>query len=137
MPNSDWVEISTLTEFESAEIFLKEVVKASGQSIKAHGFDKHWLRSPLKPRQSMRVPLALLNRFEIWPTFAGPVPSIIAEDELFVAIHKPAGVHTHPVGYEATANLVSWLVSQSAGIAERIRYHRSSGRDPLGLDFGR
>lgn len=128
MPNNDWVEISTLTEFTSLEVFLKEVIKASGQSIKAQGFDKRWLNAPLRARQSVRLPLQLLNRFEIWPSFTGPAPRLLSEDNEFVALHKPAEVHTHPVGYEATPNLLSWLVTQGRHDLLRV--------NPTGPDRG-
>lgn len=107
-----WVEISTIQDFNTAELFLKEVLLASGQSIKSQGFERTWLSSPLKQRQTFKVPLELLNRAEIWPTFSGPSPAIISEDPPFVALHKPAGVHTHPTAYEDTPNLLSWLVTQ-------------------------
>lgn len=112
MPNDFWVEITTLEDFSSAEDFLKNVVKASGQSIKQHGFDKRWLKSHLKSKNTFKLPLALLNRHEIWPSFSGPKPSILNESTAFVAIHKPAGVHTHQISYEATPNLLSWLVTE-------------------------
>ena len=112
MPNDFWVESCVLENFNSAEEFLKDVVKASGQSIKQHGLDKKWLKSPLKSKNTFKLPLALLNRHQIWPSFTGPQPFIISESEDFVAIHKPPAVHTHPLSYEGTANLLSWLVTQ-------------------------
>lgn len=107
-----WVEICTLSAHVTAEGFLKDVMLVSGQAIKAANLEKTWLRNPLTARQILRVPLTLINRQEIWPLFEGPRPGLIDETDEFVAIHKPAEVHTHPVAYDPTPNLLSWLVTQ-------------------------
>lgn len=114
MPSKEsaWVELCPLQDFSTAEGFLKDTLGASGQAIKAQGFDRTWLAAPLKARALCRVPLELVNRHEIWPEFEGSAPRILEEDRHFLALHKPAGVHTHPQGYEDTPNLLSWLVTQ-------------------------
>ena len=114
MPSDDrsWIGITTLQDFPTAEAFLKDVLNASGQSIKQQDFERTWLTTPLKKKQTFKLPLELLNRGEIWPTYQGPSPCILSEQPPIVAIHKPAGIHTHPLAYEDAPNLLSWLVTQ-------------------------
>lgn len=104
------VDVCVWGDYQSVEAFLKEGLKLSGQAIKRHDFPLAWLRGPLTHQTALRLPLSLLNQGMIWPSYQGPVPKLLAEDESFVAIHKPPGVHTHPLGYVPDANLLSWLV---------------------------
>jgi 23S rRNA pseudouridine1911/1915/1917 synthase len=115
-----------LVDHASLYDFLKELLGASGQQLKHHLPGKRQDR--VRARHTLTLPLALVNHREVWPTYVGPAPRIIVEDDELVALHKPAGVHTHPQGYEATPNLVSWLVAQG-------RYNLAAV-NPAGADRG-
>ncbi len=127
MPNDD-CGVCPLSDFASAEEFLRALLGASGQSLKEHVPDRRWLGSPLKRGQTVRLPLALVNRGLVWPGFEGPEPRILAEDPRFVALWKPPGVHTHPVAYEPAANLLSWLAREGR--------HDLLAVNPEGMDRG-
>jgi 23S rRNA pseudouridine1911/1915/1917 synthase len=103
------IEWSPLEDHASGETLLKTVFKASGQQIKKYSFNRKWLASPVKAHALIRLPIALVNSKEIWPWVEHQGAEILLENNEFLALHKPAGIHTHPLAYEATPNLVSWL----------------------------
>lgn len=103
------IEWSPLADHTSGEALLKTVFKASGQQIKKYSFNRNWLASPVKAHALIRLPIALVNAKEIWPWIDHYGAEILLEDSDFLVLHKPAGIHTHPLAYEATPNLVSWL----------------------------
>ena len=107
---SDTLEWCTLTDFTSGETLLKDGFGASGQLIKKFEFTKEWLAQRIAARSLVRLPIAFVNRSEIWPIYQGPAGRVLAETENFLALHKPPGIHTHPLNYEEAPNLVSWLV---------------------------
>ncbi|MFP5490567.1 MAG: RluA family pseudouridine synthase [Bacteriovoracia bacterium] len=103
------IEWSPLEDHTSGEALLKTVFKASGQQIKKYSFNRKWLATPVKAHALIRLPIALVNAKEIWPWVEHQGVEILLENDDFLALHKPAGIHTHPLAYEATPNLVSWL----------------------------
>jgi 23S rRNA pseudouridine1911/1915/1917 synthase len=103
------IEWSPLEDHASGEALLKTVFKASGQQIKKYSFNRKWLATPVRAQALIRLPLALVNAKEIWPWVDHEGAEILFENNDFLVLHKPAGIHTHPLAYEATPNLVSWL----------------------------
>src|SRR5690606_10436250 len=73
------------------------------------------LKRPLKSKKSFDIALDAINANLISPSFEGDIPRIINEDENFIVIHKPAGLHGHPLNYEEHDNVLSWLRSQGRG----------------------
>lgn len=110
------IEWSPLEDHASGETLLKTVFKASGQQIKKYSFNRKWLASPVKAHALIRLPIALVNASEIWPWVEHQGAEILSENDELLALHKPAGVHTHPLAYEATPNLVSWLAVVRPGL---------------------
>lgn len=104
------LEWCPLTDFTSVETLLKDAFGASGQLIKKFEFSKEWLAQRVAARSLVKLPIAFVNRSEIWPVYEGPQGLILRESAEYLALHKPAGIHTHPLNYEAVPNLVSWLV---------------------------
>ncbi len=100
-----------LQNFESLEVFLKESLGLSGQKIKSSELSKKQLQSSLSHRQELSLPIELINWKEICPTAHQEV-SVLCETINWLALHKPAGVHTHPHGYDSSPNLVGWLATQ-------------------------
>lgn len=98
---------------ESLEQFLKESLGLSGQKVKSSPFSKKQLQANLVMRQEIHLPLELVNWREICPTPHAQI-EVISETKDWLALHKPAGVHTHPHGYEIEANLIGWLAAQPA-----------------------
>ncbi len=126
MPSEVSLGFTPLADHASLYDFLKDLLGVSGQQL------KHYLPGRrgdgVRARATLSLPLALVNHREVWPGFAGPAPRIVAEDDWLVALHKPAGVHTHPQGYEPTPNLVSWLATQGR--------HDLTAVNPAGHDRG-
>lgn len=123
---SDVLEWCACEAFSTGEDLLKQVFRFSGQQIKKYDFNKRWLQTPVKPRDLVRLPLELVNHHEVYPSYEGPPVAIVGESDNFLALHKPAGIHTHPQGYQAKANLVSWLATHGRAPLTRVN---SSGQD--------
>lgn len=108
--HNDAFGFTPLSSHPSLYDFLKELFSVSGQQLKnllpgKRTFD-------VRARQTIWLPIELVNHRQVWPGFNGLSPSILSEDDSIVALHKPAGIHTHGLAYDPTPNLVSWLVSQ-------------------------
>lgn len=114
------IEFCVLTKFPQLIDLLKSVFLLSGQQIKKSALSKNVLERPLEARATVRLPLTLTNHREIYPLYQGPLPSVIEESADFVAIHKPAGVHTVSQEYQLDANLCSWLASSGRAALLRV-----------------
>ncbi|MFP5458272.1 MAG: RluA family pseudouridine synthase [Bacteriovoracia bacterium] len=119
------IEWCALVPFASSEVLLKQVFKCSGQQLKKHTLDRKWLMMPIAARQVVQLPLALVNAKEIWPWTDYSGVAVVAEDEELLALHKPPGIHTHPLHYEPVPNLVSWL----AAAAPKLTLVNAQGMD--------
>lgn len=105
--------LSPLEDWEQAQEFLR-ALGISRAHLKRHCSGSELKRS-LQAKKSLDVSLDVLNHNEISPSFTGEGPKIIQEDENFLVIHKPAGLHGHPLNYLEQDNVLSWLRSQNRG----------------------
>ena len=63
----------------------------------------------LEKTGTVEVPLNLFNNLLINPNFCGEKPNIIFEDEHLIVLHKPVGIHNHPLSYLENDNCLSYL----------------------------
>jgi 23S rRNA pseudouridine1911/1915/1917 synthase len=108
--NNDSIEIQWLYNEASLGEAVKNLLGCSGQLIKKHLSVKEQRRS-LKARQLSHLPMDLVNHLQINPQYRGPLPSILAETEDYLALHKPPGVHSHPLKYTDQDTLLNYLAS--------------------------
>jgi 23S rRNA pseudouridine1911/1915/1917 synthase len=87
---------------------LQDTLKCSGQLIKRHFSSKQQAHA-VRVRDVSRLPLDFVNNLRINPTFRGPRPSIIAETEDYIVVHKPAFVHSHPLVYSDQDTILNFL----------------------------
>lgn len=106
----DYVEFSWLNPEGTLKEALKKTLGTSGQQIKKYFSSKEQDRL-LKKGDVSRLPLPLVNNLQINPEYQGPAVSIISENEDFLVLHKPPGVHCHPLSYEDQDTLLNYLVS--------------------------
>lgn len=104
------VEFSWLNPEPSFKEALKKALGSSGQLIKRYFSSKEQDRS-IRARDVSRLPLSFVNHMKINPIYVGPPITIISENENFLVIHKPPGVHCHPLSYDDKDTVLNFLVS--------------------------
>lgn len=108
---TDYVELCWLKDEVSLKDVLKETLGSSGQLLKKYLSSKEQMRS-LKARQVSKLPLNLVNHLRINPSYIGPEMKIIAENEKFIALHKPNQIHSHPHSYEDKNTVLNYLLEK-------------------------
>lgn len=96
----------------SLEEFLRQDLQLSGQSLKKHGLSKKFLQKKITQKQEIELPLDLLNKDLVCADYQGPNVEILYEDEAFLVVDKPAGIHGHPLSYSDNKNVLSFLRSK-------------------------
>ena len=119
----EFVEFQWLNDSPSHKSALQEVLNCSGQLLKKH-FSSKELSRPIKIRDTSRLPLDLVNHLSINPVFKGPRPYVIKETKNYLVIHKPAGVHSHPLCYSDQDTLINFLAE--GGYWESLRVNQLS-----------
>ncbi len=90
---------------------LQTALHSSGQQLKKY-FSSKQLEREVKAGDLLRLPLDLVNHLKINPIFKGPRPIVLKEDSLYLALHKPPGVHCHPLIYSDKDTLLNFLVEE-------------------------
>lgn len=104
------IEFQWLQDEPSLKDALKAALGCSGQLIKKFYSSKEQDRK-IRARDVSRLPLSLVNNLKINPEYLGPATSVIAETADWIAVHKPAGIHSHPLVYDDKDTLLNFLVS--------------------------
>jgi 23S rRNA pseudouridine1911/1915/1917 synthase len=104
----DQVEFQWLKDAPSLKEALQLTLGCSGQLLKKH-FSSRDLGRPQKTKEVVRLPLGLVNHLQINPTYEGPESRIIHETADYIALHKPPGIHSHPLCYEDQNTLLNYL----------------------------
>ncbi len=105
----DFIEFQWLYDEESYKDALKAALGSSGQLLKRHFSTKEQSRS-IKSQDLARLPLDFVNHMQINPHFRGPRPKILKETQDYLVLHKPAGLHCHPLCYSDQDTLLNFLV---------------------------
>lgn len=106
------IEFQWLHDEPSFKDGLKTALGCSGQLIKKHYSSKEQDRR-IQARQITKLPLSLVNHLKINPEYQGPKSFIIKETSDWLAVHKPSGVHCHPLTYEDKDTLLNFLVTEN------------------------
>ena len=104
------IEFSWLQDESSLKEALKKTLGCSGQLIKRHYSSKEQDRA-VRKKEVVALPLDLVNHLLINPEYQGPEVRILGETSDFLILHKPPGVHCHPLRYQDTDTLLNFLVS--------------------------
>lgn len=107
----EWIEVQWLRDEKSLKEALQESLQSSGQQLKKY-FSSKQLQRPVVAKELLKLPLDLVNHLKINPEFKGPKPSVLSEDSLYIALHKPAGVHCHPHSYSDKDTLLNYLAAE-------------------------
>ncbi len=101
--------LTILEEYQSLENALVDVLKISKSAIKKSSLSKSFLNRSIKKNQSVQIPIDILNKGIVNPIYNGPIPETIFEDDLFLVLDKPEMVHSHPLSYSETDNILSYI----------------------------
>jgi 23S rRNA pseudouridine1911/1915/1917 synthase len=92
------LQFSWLEDFISFKAGLIALLNCSSQRLKLF-FSAKELSRPVKKGSLGAVPIDLLNHLQVNPMYMGPDVKIIAEEQDWLVVHKPPGVHSHPLKY--------------------------------------
>lgn len=115
----EYVELSWLHGESSLKEALKKTFGSSGQLIKRYYSSKEQDRK-VNPREVAKLPLSLVNHLKINPEYKGPEVLILSETDDYIVLHKPPGVHCHPLSYEDKDTLLNFLVVNNKWEALRV-----------------
>lgn len=101
----------TLKSFKSLEELLTKELSFSKSLIKKF-LPKRKLQYAIKERDELLLPLEILNNGFINPIYDGEGITFLSEDENFIALNKPAGIHGHPHNYSETNTVLNFLRSR-------------------------
>lgn len=100
------ISISFIVDIEDLyKDFLKHLGLSKAQYKKA-GFKKNL---SFKKGRQIELPCDVLRNGEINPIYSGPEINILHEDENFLAVSKPYGVHGHPLSFSETKTILNFL----------------------------
>lgn len=108
----DYVEFHWLHDESSFKDGIKSVLNCSGQLLKKH-FSSKQLDRPIRARDFSRLPLDLVNNLSINPEYEGADVKVIADYPLYLAVHKPFNIHSHPHSYADKNTLLNSLVKNN------------------------
>lgn len=97
----------------TVEQFLMETFSWSRQFYKKQNFPKSWSEFNVKAKYSYAIPMECINHGKIC-TATGTLLSkvkILAENDFVVAITKEEKIHSHPLSYGETDNVLSILLA--------------------------
>lgn len=102
---------SPLSDISSLEDFLKDYLGISKNQLKKYIPQKS-LKKSFKARSSLFIPLEILNNNKINPLYEGEKPKVILDDKDFLVLSKPNKIHSHPLSFCETNNVLSFIRSQ-------------------------
>lgn len=100
-----------IKEQKSLKDALKSTLGASGQQIKKFYSSKEHSRK-IHSRETVQLPLELVNYMRINPEYEGPRIPILFENKDYIAVHKPPGIHCHPHHYRDKNTVLNFLVQE-------------------------
>lgn len=110
--------ISLLYDKGSIEHCLMDLFKISKQQLKKFKLNKKFLKSEVKSKQCVELPIDLVNHLLINPSYDGKNVEVLLDDENFLVLSKPFKVHMHPLSYGESDNLLSFIRNYNASLLE-------------------
>ncbi len=109
MHNNEEIEICFLKDFPSLLEGILFLTDLSKNQIKKFNLSKKYLNKSVEGKRSYRLPLDLVNHNKINPEYTGADVKVLFENDEVIAFSKPAKVHSHPLKYSDTNNLLSFI----------------------------
>tara|TARA_B100001971_G_scaffold215192_1_gene259902 strand:- start:155191 stop:156063 length:873 start_codon:yes stop_codon:yes gene_type:complete len=93
------IEISNIDFEGTLESYLRELLKCSRNFLKKSSLTKKQLNLNIKPKETLFIPIEVINHGEINPIYSGEEIKLIGETDEFLILSKPANTHMHPHTY--------------------------------------
>ncbi|MFZ4712266.1 MAG: pseudouridine synthase [Bacteriovoracaceae bacterium] len=119
-------EVSFLKEHGSIEEALLELLPISKNKLKKN-LPKNFLQKKVRAKDTVELSLDVLNHGMINPMYLGPEVQVLYEDDLLLVFNKPAKIHSHPLSYLESDNLLSFVRSHFSDqllMVNRTEYDR-------------
>lgn len=100
-----------LDSYQTLEEALKTIFGFSKNLLKKN-LTKNQLQKPMKKGDRIDLPINLMNHGQINPMYVGPKVNIQYEDDLILVLGKPEKIHSHPLTYDESDNLLSFIRDQ-------------------------
>ena len=107
--NVDKILLSFLSSYDSLSQALQSTFGMPKKWYKKYGLKKKELIRPVKAKELIHIPLDLVNHRRINPNYSGPPIETIYEDQDFLVLNKPPGIHGHPLLNSDQKNCLSFL----------------------------
>jgi 23S rRNA pseudouridine1911/1915/1917 synthase len=101
-----------LEDFSTCEGFLKETIGLSTSKVKSLLPQKKQRERKLRKGIEDSLPLNIFNYGEINPCYDGPAIQVLKREKRYLCLSKPSLCHSHPLSYEESDNLLSYLRDQ-------------------------
>lgn len=119
------IEFCFIQDFPSAIEGISILTGASKNQIKKY-LSKKELARAIVAKEPWQLPLNILNHGKINPIYMGPVIKSLFEDQNFLVLSKPAKVHCHPLSYEESDNILSYMqtIAPELLVVNKDKYDR-------------
>lgn len=117
MKNNEFVSFCTLKETKLETLLIN--LGYSKQLIKKE-LTKKQREFVLFSQKEIQIPINLLNDKKIKPAYYSESLNILFENSSFLVVEKPSNLHSHPLHYDETDNVLSWLVGMGRYDIDRV-----------------
>lgn len=73
------------------------------------------MKRQISDRETLSIPISLSNHSLISPEYTGVDIEVLFEDDKFLVVNKPFGIHGHPLDYKETNTVLNFLRSKLKG----------------------
>jgi 23S rRNA pseudouridine1911/1915/1917 synthase len=103
--------LSVINDWVSVEEFLIKGLLITRSAIKKSNLKKTFLSRSLKIKDEISLPINLLNKGLVNPNFILDKIEVLYEDDSLWVLNKPHSLHGHPLTYNESDNVLSFLRS--------------------------
>jgi 23S rRNA pseudouridine1911/1915/1917 synthase len=124
--NNTKISICFLESFPSVSEGIFSLVDISKNQIKQSGLKKAFLNKEIRIHEEISFPINIINRGKVNPRYSAQKIATIFEDENVLVLSKPIKVHSHPLQYNESDNMISFIREQHTELLEvnRNEYDR-------------
>lgn len=116
--NQKKISVCFINDSPSIQEGIFSLVKISKNQLKQSGLKKAFLEKKIRARDEVSFPINVINRGLINPNYDHPKVNILFEDENMIVLSKPVRIHCHPLGYDETDNILSFLRGYNSKLLE-------------------
>jgi 23S rRNA pseudouridine1911/1915/1917 synthase len=130
----DHIEFQWLHDEGSRKEALQSLLACSGQLLKKF-YSSSELQKSIRAKDTLKLPLDLVNHLKINPIYDGPEVKILHETSDYLAVHKPDEIHVHPLKYSDTNTVLNFLAREGKFEALKINLENYDRGLIYRLDF--